>query len=163
MNNIKQIILKGVKQKVQKISNKQLKTIWWLGHSLGLDEDEVHDMVLRITGDKSISRLNSFQGTEVIKTFIEMGAPVPVPKTSRRSTDKKKRRLKFKNSLVLATDKQKKMIYKLSTKVFWIKKDGFKRWLLTSYGISEIRTNWDVTMVKQGLLSLIRQQKHIKN
>jgi len=70
MNNIKQIILKGVKQKVQKISNKQLKTIWWLGHSLGLDEDDVHDLVWRITGDKSISRLNSFQGTEVIKAFI---------------------------------------------------------------------------------------------
>lgn len=148
---------------MEKISKKQLKTIWWMGHKLGFDEEGVHELVWRITGNHSISHLDSVQGVKVIKELIEMGAPPPVPQPGERSGKKKKKGSQFKDTLTPATEKQKRMIHKLASKVIWRKKDGFKRWMLTSYGISEIKTHWDVTMVKQGLLSLLRQQRHIKN
>lgn len=146
---------------MEKISKKQLKTIWWLSHKLGFDEEGVHELVWKITGNHSISHLDSVQGVKVIKELIERGAPVPKPEE--KSGKKKKKGLKFKDTLTPATERQKRMIDKMALKVVWRKRDGFKRWMLTSYGISEIKTHWDVTMVKQGLLSLLRQQRHIKN
>lgn len=52
------------------ISGAQIKMIWGLARKADLDEDTLHAMVARMTGEKSIKALTSYQGKRVIDRLM---------------------------------------------------------------------------------------------
>lgn len=66
-------------------SHRQLKTIWMAARQLGLDEQQLRDVVQDLSGQRSLSALSPAQTRELIDRLVRLGAQIegsqPKPRT----------------------------------------------------------------------------------
>ena len=63
------------------INAKQIKLIWVLAKQIGLDEDQVHDIIFQFTTRKSIKTLSDIEVGQIVNHLIRLGARVKKRKT----------------------------------------------------------------------------------
>ena len=134
------------------INAKQIKLIWVLAKQIGLDEDQVHDIIFQFTARKSIKTLSDIEVNQIIDHFIQLGAQV------------KKRRKSPKelplNVVELVSQKQVQLVDLLSIKLGWQddpeRLKGFTRKVIKR---DRIITKQDGMKVIEGLKSILNKKK----
>lgn len=129
----------------------QNNKIWALKSEMYLSEDNLRDVVMQVTGERSISRLSMQQARSVIDRLEDY--------KSKQIKAAKKARATAGNIILMVTKKQKAMIMALSNKVKWQYEDGFQRFLKSRLNLDAVKTNEDVTAVKKALENIIETQR----
>ncbi|MBW1770281.1 MAG: DUF1018 domain-containing protein [Deltaproteobacteria bacterium] len=134
------------------ITRDQIKLIWVLAHQLGMESNELHDVVSAVTGKDSIKALSVAEGTDIIEVLIRAGGRV-----------KKKRKPRPDlplNVVELVTRRQTRLIKHLEKRLGW--KDnterlkGFTRRVIKREGV---RTKQEAMKVIEGLKSMARRAR----
>ena len=134
------------------ITRDQIKLIWVLARQLGMESNELHDVVSAVTGKDSIKALSVAEGTDIIEVLIRAGGRV-----------KKKRKLRPDlppNVVELVTRKQTRLIKQLEKRLGWQdnpeRLKGFTRRIIKREGV---RTKQEAIKVTEGLKSMARRAR----
>lgn len=135
------------------ISKDQIKLIWVLARQLGLDSDELHEVVAGITGKDSIKALSVGEGIEVVNTMIRAGGRVKKKRKPRRKLPP--------NVVEMVTSEQLKFIGLLEERLGWQdnpeRLGGFVRRIIKR---EVVRTKQqEGSKVIQGLKSIVNRNK----
>jgi phage gp16-like protein len=133
------------------ITRDQIKLIWVLARQLGMESDELHEMVSVVTGKDSIKSLSVTEGAEVIEVLVRAGG---------RVKKKRKPRLALPPNVVeLVTHKQTRLIKRLEKRLGWQdnpqRLKGFTKRIIKREGI---RTKQEAIKVIEGLKSMARRE-----
>jgi phage gp16-like protein len=132
------------------ITRDQIKLIWVLARQLGMESDELHEMVSVVTGKDSIKSLSVTEGTEVIEVLVRAGGRV-----KRRQP----RPALPPNVVELVTHKQTRLIKRLEKKLGWQdnpqRLKGFTKRITKREGI---RTKQEAIKVIEGLKNMARRE-----
>lgn len=141
------------------LSESQRRTIFWQLNKLrelkkiGPGDDERRLIQLGVVGKESLADFTFADGKLLIEELKKLGA------RPRRKRQPKPAGGEPGKVVYLVTEAQKNMLEGLARQVWWELPDGYKRWMLSSFGYDIVRTNGQVTQVKHGLESLIAQQR----
>jgi hypothetical protein len=129
------------------ISEKQIRMIWALSHQLGLDDEELHEMVKGCTGKDSIKDLTRSDVHAVVEKFAQAGAKI---KRARKAP----RHLR-ENVLEIISPEQANFIKCLEEKLSW--QDNPKRLM----GFSKKIIGKEKPGTKQEGIKIILALKHM--
>lgn len=134
------------------INAKQIKLIWVLVKQIGLDEDQVHNLIFQVTAKKSIKTLSDLEVNQLINHFIRMGARVK----KRRGPS---RNLPF-NVVELVSQKQIRLVDILADQLGWQDDpDRLKGFIRKVIKRDRIITKQDGMKVIEGLKSILNKKK----
>jgi phage gp16-like protein len=132
------------------ITRDQIKLIWVLARQLGMESDELHEMVSVVTGKDSIKSLSVTEGMEVIEVLVRAGG---------RVKRRKPRPALPPNVVELVTHKQTRLIKRLEKKLGWQdnpqRLKGFTKRIIKREGI---RTKQEAIKVIEGLKNMARRE-----
>jgi phage gp16-like protein len=133
------------------ITRDQIKLIWVLARQLGMESDELHEMVSVVTGKDSIKSLSVTEGTEVIEVLVRAGGRVKKKRKPRPALPP--------NVVELVTHKQTRLMKRLEKKLGWQdnpqRLKGFTKRIIKREGI---RTKQEAIKVIEGLKSMARRE-----
>jgi len=134
------------------ITRDQIKLIWVLAHQLGMESNELHDVVSAVTGKDSIKALSVAEGTDIIEVLIRAGGRVK--KKSKPRPDLPP------NVVELVTRRQTRLIKVLERRLGWQdnpeRLKGFTRRIIKREGV---RTKQEAMKVIEGLKSMARRAR----
>ena len=134
------------------ITRDQTKLIWVLARQLGMESDELHDVVSGVTGKNSIRALSVSDATDVIEVLVRAGGRV----RKRR----KPRPIMPPNVVEIVTRKQTRLIRHLESKLGWQdnpqRLKGFTKRIIKREGV---RTKQEAIKVIEGLKSMARRAR----
>lgn len=136
------------------ITKAQIKKIWALSRAAGLNEEGLRHLVDAMVGSHhlhDISKVAFSSLVDELKRRAEARHPMAAPVDGDEAM--------IEVALQVESAAQRALIGGLARKVQWRVEGGFRRWIKSSFGLDAIRTNEDVTKVKLGLLSILRQQR----
>jgi hypothetical protein len=113
------------------ITRDQIKLIWVLTRQLGMEGNELHDVVSAVTGKDSIKALSVSEGTEIIEVLIRAGGRVKKKRKPRPDLPP--------NVVELATRKQTRLVKHLEKRLGWHdnpeRLKGFTRRIIKREGV----------------------------
>jgi hypothetical protein len=134
------------------ITRDQIKLIWVLARQLGMESNELHDVVSAVTGKDSIKALSVAEGTDIIEVLIRAGGRVKKKRKPRPSLPP--------NVVELVTRKQTRLIKVLEKRLGWQdnpeRLKGFTRRIIKREGV---RTKKEAIKVIEGLKSMARRTR----
>lgn len=134
------------------INAKQIKLIWVLAKQIGLDEDQVHDIIFQFTAKKSIKALSDLEINQLIEHFIRLGAQVK----KRRPLS---RNLPF-NVVELVSQKQTRLVDILVDQLGWRDDpDRLKEFIRRVIKRDRIVTKQDGMKVIEGLKGVLNKKR----
>lgn len=141
------------RKKSSAITKAQIKKIWVLSRVAGLDEDGLRHLIEWIGGSPHLHDISKAASSALIselQRIAEAKKPMAAPREEAAPM--------FEDAMQVESPAQRALLLALARRVEWRVEGGFKKWIKSSFGLDAVRTNEDVTKVKFGLLSLIRQQ-----
>jgi hypothetical protein len=134
------------------ITRDQIKLIWVLARQLGMESDELHDVVSGVTGKNSIRVLSVADATDVIEVLVRAGGRI-----------RKKRKIAPilpSNVVEIVTRKQSRLIKHLERRLGWQdnpqRLKGFTKRIIKREGV---RTKQEAIKVIEGLKSMARRAR----
>ena len=134
------------------ITRDQIKLIWVLARQLGMESDELHDVVSAVTGKNSIRVLSVADATDVIEVLVRAGGRI-----------RKKRKIAPilpSNVVEIVTRKQSRLIKHLERRLGWQdnpqRLKGFTKRIIKREGV---RTKQEAIKVIEGLKSMARRAR----
>ena len=134
------------------ITRDQIKLIWVLARQLGMESDELHDVVSAVTGKNSIRILSVADATDVIEVLVRAGGRI-----------RKKRKIAPilpSNVVEIVTRKQSRLIKHLERRLGWQdnpqRLKGFTKRIIKREGV---RTKQEAIKVIEGLKSMARRAR----
>lgn len=132
------------------INQQQIKLVWVLARQIGIDEEELHRLILDAFGETSLKSLSSNQAKELIDKLIQSGGRVK----------KKRRRPKDlpANVVELVTRDQMRLVRALEKELGWNdnpdRLKGFTRRIIKA---DAVRTKEEGIKVIQGLKGMLKR------
>lgn len=133
------------------ITGEQIKLIWVLARQLGLDSDELHEVVAGITGKHSIKTLSVVEGKDVIEALARAGGKVTKKRKPRRDLPL--------NVVEIVTPKQMRFIKYLEKKLGWNDNpERLKGFIKRTIKKEVVRTKQEASKVIEGLKSMAERE-----
>ena len=134
------------------ITRDQIKLIWVLARQIGMESNELYDVVSAVTGKDSIKALSVTDGTDIIEVLVRAGGRVKKKRKPRPDLPP--------NVVELVTRKQTRLIKHLEKKLGWQdnpeRLKGFIRRIIKREGV---RTKQEAMKVIEGLKSMARRAR----
>jgi hypothetical protein len=134
------------------ITRDQIKLIWVLARQLGMESNELHDVVSAVTGKDSIKALLVAEGTDIIEVLIRAGGRVKKKRKPRPDLPP--------NVVELVTRRQTRLIKHLERRLGWHdnpeRLKGFTRRIIKREGV---RTKQEAMKVIEGLKNMARRAR----
>jgi len=134
------------------ITRDQIKLIWVLARQLGMESNELHDVVSAVTGKDSIKALLVAEGTDIIEVLIRAGGRVKKKRKPRPDLPP--------NVVELVTRKQTRLIKLLERRLGWHdnpeRLKGFTRRVIKREGV---RNKQEAMKVIEGLKNMARRAR----
>jgi hypothetical protein len=134
------------------ITRDQIKLIWVLARQLGMESNELHDVVSAVTGKDSIKALLVAEGTDIIEVLIRAGGRVKKKRKPRPDLPP--------NVVELVTRRQTRLIKLLERRLGWHdnpeRLKGFTRRIIKREGV---RTKQEAMKVIEGLKNMARRAR----
>jgi hypothetical protein len=134
------------------ITRDQIKLIWVLARQLGIESNELHDVVSAVTGKDSIKALSVAEGTDIIEVLIRAGGRVKKKRKPRPDLPP--------NVVELVTRRQTRLIKHLERRLGWHdnpeRLKGFTRRIIKREGV---RTKQEAMKVIEGLKNMARRAR----
>jgi hypothetical protein len=134
------------------ITRDQIKLIWVLARQLGIESNELHDVVSAVTGKDSIKALLVAEGTDIIEVLIRAGGRVKKKRKPRPDLPP--------NVVELVTRRQTRLIKHLERRLGWHdnpeRLKGFTRRIIKREGV---RTKQEAMKVIEGLKNMARRAR----
>ena len=133
------------------ITEGQIKLIWVLARQLGIDSDDLHEMIAGTTGEDSIKSLSTGQGAEVIDSLVQAGGRVKRKRKPRRDLPP--------NVVELLTPKQARLIRYLERELGWQDNpERLKGFIKRSIKKEVVRTKQEAIKVIEGLKNMAERE-----
>ena len=133
------------------ITEGQTKLIWALARQLGMESDDLHELVSLTTGKDSIKALSTKEGADVIDNLVRAGGRVKRKRKPRRDLPP--------NVVELLTPKQARFIKYLEKKLGWQDSpERLKGFIKRSIKKEVVRTKREAMKVIEGLKSMAERE-----
>ena len=125
--------------------------MWVLARQIGIDNDELHELVAGVTGKASIKALSVMEGKDVIDTLIRAGGKVTNKRRPRRDLPA--------NVVEMVTPKQARFIKYLEKKLGWQDSpERLKGFIKRTIKKKVVRTKPEATKVIEGLKAMANRK-----